>query len=96
MIPFFSLYTISVDDELSLAARREELETIANGVWLGPAIAVCFIAFFWRWLEMLASHLAGANYLFAGTISLVVGWGLCILAIWYHEDLLRRVSQPVS
>ncbi len=97
LIPFFSLYTISVDDELSLAARREELETIANGVWLGPAVAVCFIALFWRWLEMLASHLAdGISYLFAGIISLVVGWSLCILAIWSLENFLRRVSPPVG
>jgi hypothetical protein len=94
LIPFFSLYTISVDDELSLTARREELETIANGVWLGPAVAVCFIALFWRWLEMLAGQLAGAIYLFAGIVSLVVGWGLCILAIWLLENVLRRVSQP--
>jgi hypothetical protein len=96
LLPFFSLHTVSVDDELSLAARRKALNTIANGVWLGPAVAVCFIASFWRWLEILAGHLAGAIYLFAGTISLVVGWGLCILAIWLLENFLRRVSQPVS
>jgi hypothetical protein len=96
LLPFFSLHTVSVDDGLSLAARRKELKTIANGVWLGPGVAVCFIASFWRWLEILASHLAGAIYLLAGTISLVAGWSLCILAIWLLENFLRRVSQPVG
>ena len=94
LIPFFSLHTLASDPELSPQARREELATMANGVWLGPAIAIAFIVGFWRWLAMLAGAVDGARYLAVGVPSLIVGWGLCIAAIWASERLLhRRASQ---
>jgi hypothetical protein len=92
VIAFFSLHTLASDVELPPAARREELATMANGVWFGPAIAVVFIVGFWRWLAALAGHVEGAAYLAVGVPSLLVGWGLCIAAIWACERLLRRAA----
>jgi hypothetical protein len=96
LIAFFSLHTLATDPELSPAARREELAAMANGVWFGPAIAVVFIVGFWRWLATLAGHVAGAAYLAVGVPSLLVGWGLCIAAIWACEKLLRRAASQAA
>ena len=90
LIAFFSLHTLASDPELSPLARREELSTMANGVWFGPAVAVVFIVGFWRWLAALAGHVEGAVYLAVGVLSLLAGWALCIAAIWACEKLLRR------
>jgi hypothetical protein len=92
LIPFFSLHTIATDTELSPDARGEELAAMANGVWLGPAIAIAFIVGFWRWLAALAAHVDGTGYLAVGVPSLLVGWGLCIAAIWACERVLRRMK----
>jgi hypothetical protein len=96
LIAFFSLHTLASDPELSPLARREELSTMANGVWFGPAVAVVFIVGFWRWLTALAGHVEGAAYLAVGVPSLLAGWALCIAAIWACEKLLRRASSPAG
>jgi hypothetical protein len=96
LIAFFSLHTLASDPELSPAARREELSTMANGVWLGPAVAVVFIVGFWRWLAALAGHVEGAAYLAAGVPSLLIGWGLCLAAIWACEKMLNRTASPTA
>ena len=96
LIAFFSLHTLASDPELSPLARREELSTMANGVWFGPAVAVVFIVGFWRWLGALAGHVVGAAYLAVGVPSLLVGWGLCLAAIWVCERLLRRAASPTA
>lgn len=92
LVAFFSLHTIASDSARPPAARREDLATMANGVWLGPAIAIAFIIGFWRWLAAVAKHVDGAGYLAVGVFSLLVGWGLCLVAIWGCEKLLRRGS----
>jgi len=92
LVAFFSLNTIASDRERSSAARRDDLAAVANGVWLGPAVAIAFIVGFWRWLAAVANHLDGARYLAVGALSLLVGWGLCLVAIWGCEKLLRRMS----
>ena len=96
LIAFFSLHTLASEPELSPSARREELSTMANGVWFGPAVAVVFIVGFWRWLTALAGHVEGAAYLAVGVPSLLAGWVLCIAAIWACERLLRRASSPAA
>jgi hypothetical protein len=96
LIAFFSLHTLASDPELSPAVRREELATMANGVWFGPAVAVVFIVGFWRWLAALAGYVDGTGYLAVGVPSLLVGWGLCIAAIWTCESLLRRTASPAA
>ena len=96
LIPFFSLHTIATDPDLSPDMRRAELATMANGVWLGPAVAIAFIVGFWRWLAFLAGHADGGRYLFAGVLSLLAGWALCIAAIWACEKLLNRAPPPAA
>jgi hypothetical protein len=96
LIAFFSLHTLASEPELSPAARREELSVMANGVWFGPAVAVVFIVGFWRWLAALAGHVEGAGYLAVGVPSLLIGWGLCIAAIWGCEKMLRRTASPAA
>jgi hypothetical protein len=91
LVAFFSLHTIAADRERSSAARRTDLAAMGNGVWLGPAVAIAFIIGFWRWLAVVASHLDGARYLVVGVLSLLAGWGLCLVAIWGCERLLRRM-----
>ena len=58
--------------------------------------AIAFIIGFWRWLEAVAAHLDGARYLAVGVLSLLVGWGLCLAAIWGCEKLLRRASSQAG
>jgi hypothetical protein len=96
LIAFFSLHTLASDRELPPAGRREELATMANGVWFGPAVAVVFIVAFWRWLAALAGQVEGAAYLAVGVPSLLLGWGLCIAAIWTCEKLLHRTAPPTA
>jgi len=96
LIAFFTLHTLASDPELSPTARREELAIMANGVWFGPAVAVVFIVGFWRWLAALAGHVDDTGYLAVGVPSLLVGWGLCIAAIWACERLLRRLAAQVA
>jgi len=91
LVAFFSLHTIAADRERSPAARRTDLAAMGNGVWLGPAVAIAFIIGFWRWLAVVASHVDGARYLALGVLSLLAGWGLCLVAIWGCERLLRRM-----
>jgi hypothetical protein len=91
LVAFFSLHTIAADRERSPAARGTDLAAMGNGVWLGPAVAIAFIIGFWRWLAAVASHVEGARYLAAGVLSLLAGWGLCLVAIWGCERVLRRM-----
>ncbi len=92
LVAFFSLHTIASDRERLPEARRADLAAMGNGVWLGPAVAIVFIVGFWRWLAAVASHVDGARYLVVGILSLLAGWGLCLLAIWGCEKLLRRMA----
>jgi hypothetical protein len=92
LVAFFSLHTIASDGERSVAARREGLAVVGHGVWLGPAVAIAFIIGFWRWLAAVADHVDGVRYLVVGVLSLLAGWGLCLVAIWGCEKLLRRMS----
>jgi hypothetical protein len=96
LVAFFSLHTIASDRTRSPAARREDLAAMSNGVWLGPAVAIAFIIGFWRWLAAIANHLDGARYLVVGVLSLLAGWGLCLVAIWGCEKLLRRASSRAA
>ncbi|HLH90956.1 MAG TPA: hypothetical protein VKX28_21095 [Xanthobacteraceae bacterium] len=96
LIAFFSLHTLASDPEQAPSARREELATMANGVWFGPAVAVVFIVCFWRWLALLATRVEGAGYLAVGVPSLLIGWSLCLAAIWLCERLLRRAASPAA
>ncbi|HEY1541425.1 MAG TPA: hypothetical protein VGG01_03355 [Xanthobacteraceae bacterium] len=96
LVAFLSLHTIASDRTRSPAARREDLAAMGNGVWLGPAVAIAFIVGFWRWLAAIANHLDGARYLVVGMLSLFVGWGLCLVAIWGCEKLLRRASSRAA
>jgi hypothetical protein len=92
LVAFFSLHTIASDRECSPAVRRADLAAMGNGVWVGPAVAIAFIVGFWRWLAAMANHVDGARYLVVGVLSLLAGWGLCLVAIWGCEKLLRRMS----
>lgn len=96
LVAFFSLHTIAADRTRSPAARSEDLAAMGNGVWLGPAVAIVFIIGFWRWLAAVANHLDGARYLVVGVLSLFAGWGLCLVAIWGCEQLLRRASSQAA
>jgi hypothetical protein len=92
LVAFFSLHTIAADRARSPAARRADLAAMGSGVWLGPAVAIAFIIGFWRWLAAVSPHIEGARYLVVGVLSLLAGWGLCLVAIWGCERLLRRMS----
>ena len=96
LVAFFSLHTIAADRGRPPAARRDDLAAMADGVWLGPAVAIAFIAGFWRWLAAVSAHVDGVRYLLVGVLSLIAGWGLCLVVIWGCERLLRRAPSPAD
>ncbi len=92
LVAFFGLHAIAGDTELPPAARRDVLAAMAGGVWLGPAIAIAFVAGFWRVLAELSRHAAGLAYIVPGGVALLAGWSLCLLTIWGSTALLQRLS----
>ena len=89
LVAMFGMHALAGDNTVSPEARRQALATMAGGVWLGPAIAIVFVAVFWRTLAVIHSHGTGIEYVVPGAIALLVGWGLCLLAIWSASHLLR-------
>ena len=93
LVAVFGMHAIAGDDAAAPSARRQALAAMVGGVWLGPAVAIVFVAAFWRTLSVLSSHRAGFDYLVAGAVALFVGWSLCLLAIWSATCLLSRLQQ---
>ena len=97
IVALFGMHSIACDDATSLQARRATLAAMARSVWLGPGIAIVFVAAFWRALAIFADHGNGAGtgiiYLLAGIAAMLAGWSLCILAIWTLARFLPVVSR---
>ena len=91
LIALFGLHSIASDGTRSLAARRDTMAAMAVGVWLGPGIAILFVAVLWRLLSALAMQTSSAAYVMAGAALLLTGWALSIAAIWALACLLQRV-----
>ena len=63
---------------------------MAGGVWLGPCVAIFFVAVVWRALALLAGMTSGAVYLAAGGVVLLAGWAISIAIIWGMTLVLAR------
>ena len=94
LVAMFGMQTIAGDAMTPLSARRASFTAMAGGLWLGPGIAIAFVAGYWRALAMLSSVVSGPSYHLFGAMFLVIGWALCMLAIWCLCLLLHRHSPP--
>lgn len=93
LVAMFGMQTIASDSATPLSARRAAFAIMAQGLWLGPGIAIVFVASYWRTLAALSTLLSGLAYHVAGAALLLAGWGLCILAIWRVSRLLQRQTR---
>ncbi len=89
LVAFFGLHSLVSDARASIEARIATLDGLGNGVWLGPAIAIFFVAAYWRGLWSLAQWTHNLTYLAAGSAGLVVGWTAAFAAIWLAASLLH-------
>ena len=96
LVAMFGMHAIAADHAMPAQTRRDALAVMATGVWLGPAVAITFVALFWRTLSLLHHHGIGFSYLAPAVIALLVGWCLCLLAIWAAAGLLHRMQGPRS
>ena len=90
LVAMFGMQTMAADNATPLAARRASFATMAGGLWLGPGIAIVFVAGYWRALAALSTLLSGLAYHVAGAVLLLAGWGLCIFTIWGVSLMLHR------
>ena len=91
LVALFGMHAIASDHATPLESRQGVLAAMASGVWIGPVIAIAFVAGFWRVLTVLAGHGHGAGYLLAGAVALSIGWSLCIVAIGACTGLMSRL-----
>ncbi len=98
LVAMFGMQTLAADSATPLAARRASFATMAGGLWLGPGIAIVFVAGYWRALAALSTLHSGLAYHVAGAVLLLAGWGLCLLTIWFVSLLLHRhaLRSPAS
>ena len=92
LIAMFSLHSIASDGAVPPTARRAALAGMAGGVWLGPGVAVLFVAAVWRLLDLLAGVTSGTVYLLCGALVLLAGWSVCVLLILALARLLPATS----
>lgn len=92
LVGMFSLHAVAANDSLSPAQRYSDLNAMRDGVWFGPTIAITFIMVFWRCLEQIAQFTSGLAYMALGSLLLIVGWAICMMAIWRVHRLARRYS----
>ena len=76
LVPLFGLWVISESGEASIDA----LAAVCTTVLLGPVIAMTFVMSFGRAID----H-AGP---FSGFLSLILGWGICALAIFFLSNTI--------
>ena len=96
LVALFGLHSIASDDLAPIDARRDALAGMASSVWLGPGIAILFVATLWRALALHAETSTGIDHLLIGAVLLLAGWSLSILAIWGLTRLMPsapRVSR---
>lgn len=93
LVAFFGLHSLVSDERNSLSARMATLGGLAHGVWLGPAIAIFFVAAYWRGLWSLALWANGPAYLAGGTAGLIVGWTSAFAVIWFAAALIHRARR---
>jgi hypothetical protein len=87
LVAMFGMQTFVGDGTVTLAARRAALAAMGDGLWLGPAIAITFVAVYWRALAWLAANSGGLVYHLVGAAMLVAGWTACLAAIWIASRL---------
>lgn len=92
LVAMFGMQTLASDEKVPISARRTALESMGDGLWLGPAIAITFVAAYWRALSWLSANVSGLAYHFLGTVMLFAGWAVCLSAIW----LASRALQPIG
>ena len=92
LVGMFSLHAIAANESLSPAQRYSDLNAMRDGVWFGPTIAITFIMVFWRCLEQITQFTSGLAYMALGSFFLIVGWAICMMAIWRVQRLVRRYS----
>lgn len=90
LIAVFGMHAIAADSTAPVAHRLAALEGMAGGVWLGPCVAIFFVAVVWRALALLAGMTSGAVYLAAGGVVLLAGWAISIAIIWGMTLVLAR------
>jgi hypothetical protein len=92
LVAMFGMQTIAGDGAAPLSARRASFAMMAEGLWLGPVIAIAFVAGLWRALAVLSATVSGLTYHLCGITLLLAGWGLCLFAIWSLSLLMQRTS----
>lgn len=92
LIAMFGLHSLACDATIPLASRLEAMAGMARGVWLGPVVAILFVACVWRALVWLAGTISGIAYLLCGAMLLVLAWSLSLLAVWVLAGLIVRPS----
>lgn len=89
LVAMFGMQTLAGDRAVPLASRRTALAAMGHGLWLGPAVAIIFVAAYSRALAWLSASSSGLAYHALGTASLVAGWAVCLAVIWLASHLLR-------
>lgn len=90
LIAIFGLHAITSQETMPVDRRLEIMDGMAATVWLGPWIAVLFVATYWRLLAALAEANTGTTYLVLGTLALFACWALAIGLVWAMTSALDR------
>ena len=90
LVAFFGMHSLVSDARTPIEARIATLTGLAHGVWLGPSIAIFFVAAYWRGLWSLAQWADSLPYLAGGAAGLVAGWTAAFATLWVAASLLDR------
>jgi hypothetical protein len=90
LVAMFGMQTLAGDASTPIAARRSALAAMGDGLWLGPAIAIVFVAVYWRALAWLAASASGLAYHAIAAVLMVAGWAVCLTTIWLVSRTLRQ------
>lgn len=95
LVAMFGMQTLASDQAVPLSARRAALGAMGDGLWLGPAIAIVFVAAYWRALAWLSANATGFAYHAIGAVLLVAGWAACLTTIWIVSRSLGSSSLAI-